>query len=124
MKILHLTLKKKWFDAVASGQKKEEYREDKLYWRKRLSYKYPGLEYAAYKKFDRVLFTNGYGKNRPSVLIDCLDISRSHLIVEGLSGGKARNYFVIRLGNIREYSSQEFTCLPPWRHNDHTITES
>ena len=26
-KILHLTLKKKWFDMIASGEKKEEYRE-------------------------------------------------------------------------------------------------
>lgn len=35
MKILHLTLKKKWFDMIASGEKKEEYREIKPYWEKR-----------------------------------------------------------------------------------------
>ena len=27
MKVLHLTLKKKWFDMIASGEKTEEYRE-------------------------------------------------------------------------------------------------
>jgi hypothetical protein len=27
MKVLHLTLKKKWFDMIASGEKPEEYRE-------------------------------------------------------------------------------------------------
>ena len=27
MRVLHLTLKKKWFDMIASGQKKEEYRD-------------------------------------------------------------------------------------------------
>jgi hypothetical protein len=26
MRILHLTLKKKWFDMIASGEKREEYR--------------------------------------------------------------------------------------------------
>jgi hypothetical protein len=36
MRVLHLTLKKKWFDMIASGEKKEEYREDKEYWRRRL----------------------------------------------------------------------------------------
>lgn len=35
-KILHLTLKKKWFDMILSGVKKEEYREVKAYWVDRL----------------------------------------------------------------------------------------
>lgn len=32
IKTLHLTLKKKWFDMIASGIKKEEYREIKQHW--------------------------------------------------------------------------------------------
>lgn len=36
MKTLYLTLKKKWFDMIVSGVKKEEYRESKVYWLKRL----------------------------------------------------------------------------------------
>jgi hypothetical protein len=35
-KTLHLTLKKKWYDMIASGEKKEEYRELSFYWIKRL----------------------------------------------------------------------------------------
>ncbi len=35
-KILHLTLKKKWFDMIAYGEKPEEYREIKPYWITRL----------------------------------------------------------------------------------------
>ena len=35
-KILHLTLKKKWFDMILSGEKTDEYREIKPYWTKRL----------------------------------------------------------------------------------------
>ena len=30
--MLHLTLKKQWFDIIANGEKKEEYRECKEYW--------------------------------------------------------------------------------------------
>lgn len=36
MKTLTLSLKKKWFDMIASGEKTEEYREITLYWQKRL----------------------------------------------------------------------------------------
>ena len=35
---LHLTLKKKWWDMIASGEKKEEYREIKPYWIRRLCF--------------------------------------------------------------------------------------
>lgn len=43
MKILHLILKGKWYDMIASGEKTEEYREVKPYWEKRL------LDYSAIK---------------------------------------------------------------------------
>lgn len=33
-----LPIKKKWFDMIASGEKKEEYREMKPYYDKRLGY--------------------------------------------------------------------------------------
>lgn len=33
---LHLVLKAKWFDMILTGEKKEEYREIKDYWTKRL----------------------------------------------------------------------------------------
>ena len=36
MRILYLPLKKKWFDMIVSGIKKEEYREINEYWTKRL----------------------------------------------------------------------------------------
>ena len=55
MKTLQLTLKKKWFDLMITGEKTEEFRVNKPYWVSRLE----GKEY------DRVRFTNGYGKDRP-----------------------------------------------------------
>ena len=36
VKILHLVLKKKWYEMQESGEKTEEYRELTEYWRKRL----------------------------------------------------------------------------------------
>ncbi|HBN26819.1 MAG TPA: hypothetical protein DD405_05060 [Desulfobacteraceae bacterium] len=55
MKILHLTIKKKWFDLIASGKKTMEYRENKPYWQKRL------LNGETPKVFNFVRFKNGYG---------------------------------------------------------------
>ena len=40
--VLHLTLKKYWFDMIKSGIKKEEYREIKDYWVKRL-FRFPEI---------------------------------------------------------------------------------
>ena len=51
-KTLTLSLKSKWFNMIKSGQKKEEYRELKPYWRKRLKA----------QRFDILVFTLGYPK--------------------------------------------------------------
>ena len=53
MKILHLTLHRKWFDEILNGTKKIEYRNIKPYWTKRLS------DSGKPKKFDEILFRNG-----------------------------------------------------------------
>lgn len=51
MKILHLTLKKKWFDMTESGVKKEEYREIKPYWIKRLCKPMKEMEADVWREF-------------------------------------------------------------------------
>lgn len=44
MKLLHLNLKGEYFDAIANGSKKEEYRLYNDYWMKRLIHKtYDGI---------------------------------------------------------------------------------
>lgn len=124
MKILHLTVKKKWFDMIASGEKTEEYREIKSYWVNRLIApknftedwypdematefkRFPDSVEGAmkvfdvkWKKFDSVKFVNGYGKNAPSVVLE----------FKGVSVGKATpdwsdnwqgDVFIIKLGEI------------------------
>ena len=64
-KILHLTLKKKWFDLIASGEKKKEYRECKPYWEKRLFYPDESPRH-----FDIVRFKNGYQKDAPVIDVE------------------------------------------------------
>lgn len=66
--ILHLHLKKKWYDMIASGEKKEEYRELKPYYHKLLNkhYEYVKL-YLGYTKtymlFRCTKIDLGLGKN-------------------------------------------------------------
>ena len=121
METLHLTLKKKWFNLVLSGEKKEEYREVKKHWIQRLiSLTFSKMnsdnelelilknkEYYSINRmnaFKIVEFTNGYGKESPKIIIECL----------GIEIGKGRkewgsepdtDYFIIKLGKILSTSN-------------------
>ena len=128
MNILHLTLKKKWFDMILSGEKKEEYRELKPYWLKRLYFnddteaynsnmteevitELEDFEYtneqldfwAGWKahKIGKIKFTNGYAKNSPSFEIECNGIEINHGKVKWGAEPGCR-YFVLKLGKIIE----------------------
>lgn len=57
MKKLTLTLSRKWFDLIKSGEKKEEYREIKPYWNKRLLDK--SESFSIFTEYDEVEFTLG-----------------------------------------------------------------
>lgn len=67
MKTLTLSLKKKWFDMIKSGVKKEEYREIKPYWKKRLRNIALKTDlstvYEGFQRYDRLVFTLGYPKS-------------------------------------------------------------
>ncbi len=87
-RVLHLTLKKKWFDMIASGQKREEYREMKPYWHKRLS-----------KQYDVIRFRNGYAPTSPTVTVELREILSGFGIIEwGAPAGQ--KVYILRLGNV------------------------
>ena len=93
MKELKLVLKKKWFDMIASGEKKEEYRDFSEYWQSRL------LEKGRWdvRPFDAVTFFLGYTKNRPSITFRLILIGYGEGRPEwGAEPGK--KYFIIYLG--------------------------
>jgi hypothetical protein len=95
MRVLHLTLKKKWFDMIASGEKKEEYRDYKEYWRRRLLIRGEAVD--DMRLFHIVEFRNGYQKNAPKMRLKCLDIYPGEGKPEwGATPGEF--YFVIKLG--------------------------
>ena len=60
VKILHLNLYRKYFDAIANGTKTIEYRDKTDYWKKRIE----GREY------DIIKFRNGYAKDAPTMLVE------------------------------------------------------
>lgn len=57
-KILQLAVKEPWFSIIANGEKKEEYREIKEYWMKRIG---------GDCKYTHILFINVYCATRPRV---------------------------------------------------------
>lgn len=91
-KVLHLTLKKKWFDMIASGEKKEEYRDCVYFWDCRL------LEPdCRLRHFDVVTFRNGYQKDAPTMTLKCEGIEiRSGRPEWGAVPYQV--YYVIKLG--------------------------
>lgn len=76
--MLILPIKKKWFDMILSGEKKEEYREIKPYYQSRFKnvfYMTPHSFIPAGNEQKQIMFRNGYNKNSPSFVADCsLDI--------------------------------------------------
>lgn len=102
MKVLILPLKKKWYDMIASGEKKEEYRERTPYWHKRLcNLVWEDVNRCyQFKHFDAVTFTLGYPRKAD---MDRRMTFRIERIAVG--GGKPewgaepyKSYFVIKLG--------------------------
>lgn len=82
--ILYLNLKAKWYDMIESGYKKEEYREIKDYWIKRLDN----------KVYDKVCFIYGYTKRKMAFNIKS--------IIKGIGnkewGAPSYPVYIIKLG--------------------------
>jgi len=88
IRILYLSLKKKWFDQIADGIKKVEYREVKDYWVSRL-FNRDGIPIP----FDYVFFRNGYSKDSPSIVVE-------YRGVVGVSDFENVECFEIALGDV------------------------
>jgi hypothetical protein len=125
MKTLNLTLQRKWFDLILSGEKIEEYREIKSYWvtrilmfddfltqkekdelvsfllmhplcKERISERMSDIP-TSFRNYDQIKFRNGYAKDAPTFTIPLKDITIDTGRPEwGAEDGKY--YFVLRLG--------------------------
>lgn len=108
--MLTLPIKKKWFDMILSGHKKEEYREIKPYYisRFRKLLNVPGLvsDKAVIERLERgiekevlcIRFRNGYSKTSPSFIAKCtLSIGTGK---EKWGAEKGKKYFVLTIHKI------------------------
>ena len=115
-RILQLTLKKEWYQKIACGEKKEEYREIKPYWAKRFvgSWTYEGerkglfpdakdtfmsgFDIKGLQKYDAIIFLNGYG-DVPTMVVEHKGLK----VKQGNErwGALAKQfYFTHELGNV------------------------
>ena len=73
---LHLVLKTKWFEMIRKGIKTVDYREIKQFYAElfaRGQIKVNGTAYQDYKV--NICLHLGYGKNRPTMLLECEGLS-------------------------------------------------
>lgn len=97
MSVLDLVLKGEWYDMIESGEKKEEYREIKPYWVKRLikSSSY-GKNDNIFPKYEYVRFRRGYTNIKMLFKLEC--------ITKGVGnpdwGAPKGNVFVLKFGKI------------------------
>ena len=120
--ILPLVLKGKWFDMIARGEKREEYRLPTIYWRKRL--------HNWDRKFTEntspiVEFRRGYAKDAPRMAFWCRGIEtvsglRPYAYVEFPAdrclhpewGEPTDPHFFIQLGGRVELTNSENVEVP------------
>ena len=111
--MLILPIKKKWFDMILSGEKKEEYREIKLYYISRFK-ALLGIsdcnnedfmvvvevctQYQGGTKPFNVMFRNGYSKTSPSFIAKCtLSVGTGK---EEWGAEKDKQYFILTIHEI------------------------
>ena len=102
--MLILPIKKKWFDMILSGEKKEEYREIKHYWTKRF-----------FKFFDenvelmprsmhlgkgQIILKNGYKKDSP--MIKCSIELRLGYGAEKWGAEANKLYYVLKILSVED----------------------
>lgn len=85
-----LPIKKKWFDMILRGEKKEEYREIKPYYDSRF--------YCKEKKIFNVVFRNGYSRRSRELTAKCrLKIGFGR---EEWGAEKERCYYILEILEI------------------------
>lgn len=94
--MLTLPIKKKWFDMIKSGEKKEEYREIKEYYGSRF-----GKLGVGDGTIKEIILRNGYSKNSPS--IKCQVLINIHTGKEEWGAEPNKEYFVLEILKWRKY---------------------
>lgn len=115
--MLTLPIKKKWFDMIASGEKKEEYREIKPYYDSRFMNAFGfllvggqmGYGDAAPKEIRKpwpvpIVFRNGYSEESPEIICKCTLHFGKGKPEWGAEPGKL--YYVLKIQEIEKGAGQ------------------
>lgn len=92
IKILHLNLKKKWFDLIDKGIKKEEYREIKPYWEKRL------IDYKALKDNYQAIALKRYMLGIWTDVCKAFPKGYTHVLIRY---GYTKQFIIFTIGEIK-----------------------
>lgn len=96
--MLTLTIKKKWFDMIKSGEKKEEYREINVYYQSRFDKYTPICDWPP-EEFS-IILRNGYSKKSPSLKCDVtVQVGEGK---EEWGAEKGKFYYVLKILNVEE----------------------
>ncbi|MBK8045052.1 MAG: ASCH domain-containing protein [Haliscomenobacter sp.] len=93
---LHLRIKKQYFDEIAAGTKKIEYREGKEYYWSRLVNMDENGEFVSFKPINEIVFINGYHKDAPRMRVAVEKIE----FIEVKDNGEIYQDFAIHLGKV------------------------
>ena len=87
-RILHLTLKREWFEMIESGKKLEEYRKIKPYWSKKIG---------EIGRYNIVRFRHGYAKNARTMDFELKEILIG-LGAQAWGAPKSERVYILKLG--------------------------
>lgn len=106
--MLILPIKKKWYDMIISGEKREEYREVNNYWQTRimgeLSFEVK-IKFENWKpvKIENVYIRNGYGNDKPTAKISAIVHYKCGHPEWGAEEGK--KYYVFEILDVQELTN-------------------
>lgn len=106
--MLVLPIKKKWYDMILSGEKKEEYRDIKEYYKTRFTsvfgfrFMYGVDEECTAKE---IIFRNGYSTESPSFIALCKLRKGEGKTEWGAEEGK--RYYILEIMEIRKKDRKE-----------------
>ena len=105
--VLYLNLIGKWFDMIENGEKKEEYRECKLFYHRIFSGGHVKIKGKYYHPTDVIIcFSNGYHKNRRQMFFELKNVyARCGNVKWGAEAGK--QYYCLLLGNKTHFPFTE-----------------
>lgn len=83
-RVLQLNLYRVYFDAIACGEKREEYRRVVPHWTKRIE--------GEGREFDEILFTNGYRRDAATMRVEYRGWHFGHW--------QGERVYVLRLGRV------------------------